>query len=504
MASEASVADQTTTEVNLPKPEDIKEKDDEKNVEVEESSTVEAPTAEPEENKEHKEGATVIEEVKEEIADKLVSEPSAEADKNELSNEFVEPPTDVSESSVAESLVETMEEPALTEISTEEAKSVESSDVPVVPDCTLVTDGKPIEPESLVQESDNVASVTLVNDGTTEKHEDGAPTHGETEVSPQLSKEELPQNETSNSVSENLMAKVCETIESESSEATVNEPKEVVEETIVPEHSTETKEDDHNDGDSSTKESATVANLSTSVVEEVSDTIPTTEVAECPVEPTPIVEEVSDTIPTTEVAECPVEPEVGVENEKQENLIDVEKSSLTEITQTIAENEVASVSEKVEAPDVVEAIEQVKDETKEGDKLTTTETSRDIDLVGAENNNSPSENPECNPKGMDTEPKPAIKQTLLDKMVNDSAEEKKQETEQIADKTIVDTTTKEGGDTKTAEEAPKPEVPNKKSQTPGNNLISKVKKSIVKVKKAIIGKSPSLKTMTPEESTDAK
>ncbi|XP_042475461.1 probable serine/threonine-protein kinase kinX isoform X2 [Macadamia integrifolia] len=49
---------------------------------------------------------------------------------------------------------------------------------------------------------------------------------------------------------------------------------------------------------------------------------------------------------------------------------------------------------------------------------------------------------------------------------------------------------------KTDQEPPKQEVPAKPSQKQSNNIISKVKQSFVKVKKAIIGKSPSSKTLS--------
>ena len=54
--------------------------------------------------------------------------------------------------------------------------------------------------------------------------------------------------------------------------------------------------------------------------------------------------------------------------------------------------------------------------------------------------------------------------------------------------------TKEGGDTRTDVKAPEQKVIDKTSQRQSNNIISKVKLSIVKVKKAIVGKSPSSKT----------
>ncbi|XP_034686149.1 uncharacterized protein LOC117914789 isoform X2 [Vitis riparia] len=62
-------------------------------------------------------------------------------------------------------------------------------------------------------------------------------------------------------------------------------------------------------------------------------------------------------------------------------------------------------------------------------------------------------------------------------------------------------TLKNGDDSKTSAKPPKQDDPVKKHS---NNLISKVKQSIVKVKKAITGKSPSPKALLPEAKGDEK
>lgn len=63
--------------------------------------------------------------------------------------------------------------------------------------------------------------------------------------------------------------------------------------------------------------------------------------------------------------------------------------------------------------------------------------------------------------------------------------------------------TKEDDHTKTTQDQPK-EVPAKPTQKQSNNLISKVKQSLVKAKKAIIGKSPNSKTPASEAKGDIK
>ncbi|KAH7542880.1 hypothetical protein FEM48_Zijuj02G0122100 [Ziziphus jujuba var. spinosa] len=66
-----------------------------------------------------------------------------------------------------------------------------------------------------------------------------------------------------------------------------------------------------------------------------------------------------------------------------------------------------------------------------------------------------------------------------------------------------ETPTKEDDLTKTSQDQPK-EVPAKPTQKQSNNLISKVKHSLVKAKKAIIGKSPNSKTPASEPKGDIK
>lgn len=60
---------------------------------------------------------------------------------------------------------------------------------------------------------------------------------------------------------------------------------------------------------------------------------------------------------------------------------------------------------------------------------------------------------------------------------------------------------KVGDDTETSEVLPK-EVSAKPTQKQSNNIITKVKKSLVKAKKAILGKSPSSKTISTENKSD--
>jgi hypothetical protein len=60
-----------------------------------------------------------------------------------------------------------------------------------------------------------------------------------------------------------------------------------------------------------------------------------------------------------------------------------------------------------------------------------------------------------------------------------------------------------GDEIKTSQDLPK-ELPAKSTQKQSNNIISKVKQSLVKAKKAIIGKSPSSKTLSSDTKGDIK
>ncbi|XP_010240820.1 PREDICTED: muscle M-line assembly protein unc-89 [Nelumbo nucifera] len=63
---------------------------------------------------------------------------------------------------------------------------------------------------------------------------------------------------------------------------------------------------------------------------------------------------------------------------------------------------------------------------------------------------------------------------------------------------------KSGNDPKADADPPKPEIQIKSTPKQSNNIISKVKHSFVKVKKAIIGKSPSSKTISSEVKGDVQ
>lgn len=93
-----------------------------------------------------------------------------------------------------------------------------------------------------------------------------------------------------------------------------------------------------------------------------------------------------------------------------------------------------------------------------------------------------------------------VRETLASKF------EEKEEEESIKTEEPVKTeveATKESDATKTSKDLPK-ETPAKPVQKQSNNIISKVKQSLVKAKKAITGKSPSSKNLSSEAKGDIK
>ncbi|CAL9768576.1 unnamed protein product [Musa acuminata subsp. burmannicoides] len=186
-------------------------------------------------------------------------------------------------------------------------------------------------------------------------------------------------------------------------------------------------------------------------------------------------------VPEVEVAEHTEGPVVDIKQEQEKTMV-VEATVLSK------------PNLKVNASEDVKVIGEMKNENSEGEDLRLAETSRDIDFAGVENKAS-AKNQECDPKDSETAAKPVVKQTLLDKFVEESTEDKEKESVKVYDQSLAASTKDDDGATKT-DGAPKSETPAKKSQ---RNIISKVKQSIVKVKKAIIGRSPSSKTMAAAE-----
>ncbi|KAJ0978715.1 hypothetical protein J5N97_014189 [Dioscorea zingiberensis] len=172
----------------------------------------------------------------------------------------------------------------------------------------------------------------------------------------------------------------------------------------------------------------------------------------------------------TEVGEAAVESVKEVEHKDeavvQEQTVKVEESSRSVPTKTDdTAAEVATEEKKTSGG--FESAEKKTEESVETEKITPVETSRDF-VVETDSGAKAGE-----------------------------SEDKKEETEKADDKKA-ETPAKDEDDTKANVEAPKEGPPAKPPQRHSNTIISKVKQSIVKVKKAIIGKSSSSKTISVE------
>ncbi|XP_074586729.1 uncharacterized protein LOC141842421 [Curcuma longa] len=346
-----------------------------------------------------------------------------------------------------ESPFEAPKEPVISEIVAEEVKGVveESSQVPGEDSSNVVKDDNRVEqvPETVSQEP---SEATLVPTGAEEKPAVEEVADDTVEVSRHVPKEELPHSGATGPT-ECPVNKVHEIAQSESSDVVPTEPKQVQIETIV-------------------------AELPSQKIDEERHAESHTQVVSEPEGETVVVS--SDDTPTSEVAEGIAEPETEAKKKDQENNIDNEKITLTETAQSIAEG--------------VEVSEDAENKNLQVQNPNLVELTRDIKLVGVETD-APSDNQ------LETESKPN-KQTLQDKFANENTEEKKQETAQVDTGILTET----NDATKADEAATKEELSGKKSKT----IMSKVKQSIVKVKKALIGKSPSSKTMAPEGIDDTK
>ncbi|XP_026663326.2 chromatin modification-related protein EAF7-like [Phoenix dactylifera] len=204
------------------------------------------------------------------------------------------------------------------------------------------------------------------------------------------------------------------------------------------------------------------------------------------------------TTSATEVAEQVGKREVHVEEEKPEKTMEFKKPTISEKTKTY---DAAEVVEASGALGDVEVIKEKKDESFVGDGATFVETSRDLDAVGGEGNvKAPVRELEGDSKEAMSELKPA---EAIETIKTEGSGDKKEETVKADDQSLVEPT-KEGGDTNTDVEASEQKVIAKTSQRQSNNIISKVKRSIVKVRKAIVGKSPSSKNMSSKGKDELK
>ncbi|OVA16605.1 hypothetical protein BVC80_1543g37 [Macleaya cordata] len=209
------------------------------------------------------------------------------------------------------------------------------------------------------------------------------------------------------------------------------------------------------------------------------------------------------------VAEDIEEKNVKVEELKQPEATKTEdasdSNSATEVTEKSFEGEKASRDVEV-VPD------EKKEECAKDDVDTSLETSKDRDVEEKTDVvDTPTTTPTPNTTTVNEpvgEPKELVSEEKAKATVEIGADKLDKAAEVVEEIAKSDApnleSSKDVTDTKTEGDLPKQEVPPKTTQKQSNNIMSKVKQSIVKVKKAIIGKSPSSKTISTEAKDDLK
>ncbi|KAJ6810154.1 uncharacterized protein M6B38_158040 [Iris pallida] len=401
---------------------------------------------------------------------------------------------------------EAAEEPAISAVSEEERPEVsEAVEEPV----TEPANSKAVSEEHKLSEADKPTEETTVAFSVTETEDKSEPTVAPTATEPKITTITIPDDSGTAEISQ------VETISTEEHEI---KPVTLKEEPLVTDSSNEEISNKLPEVPVSVNaDPIPVEPLPLNELKEVGDEIRTSQevpdvsektdanqISSGGVEESVTEENMSvgtDSSPVTEIVEGLLKPEDKVEEQTQEKIAVVKEPTLSGTTQTDDATEVSQAtsegsggvekvnekmdetsgavvdpSESLDAATEVSQVEGVevaeeKNVSVEGDNTTSFQTSRDLDVGEG--------------KDRDT--------TTVDL---EDPEGKKEETEKAAEQNTVESG-KDGADN-TKEVTAKP--PHRQS----NSIFSKVKHSIVKVKKAIIGKSPSSKTMTPEGNDDIK
>jgi len=211
----------------------------------------------------------------------------------------------------------------------------------------------------------------------------------------------------------------------------------------------------------------------------------------------------SDTNPVAQIVECFAAPEVKNEEEMQEKAVVSEEPTISDTTKTDAATQVTEVPSEGSGGD--EKVEDKKEATAEGP----VESLNDLDAAAeAPKVSSEGEKASVGVEEKKDESLGGEKTTLVETSRDIDFEEGKTNVNTEGDNVVSEKTEKDektpAESEKDAGEAPKAEVPAKSSHRQSNNIFSKVKQSIVKVKKAIVGKSPSSKTMSAEGKDELK
>ncbi|XP_077240744.1 neurofilament protein-like protein isoform X2 [Tasmannia lanceolata] len=191
-----------------------------------------------------------------------------------------------------------------------------------------------------------------------------------------------------------------------------------------------------------------------------------------------------DTTSVTKIVENSVEPEVKSEEENEEKRVTINEPAPTEATKTEVNESISAevIENSFEGEKVSRDVEVITEEKEKVEDDTVTSVEEPIEKWK-----------ESESKVVDEPIKDGV--DILEKALDKNEEVEKSDALNLAE------SSNETSDPKTDGEISKQEVPAKKHS---NNIISKVKQSIVKVKKAIIGKSPSSKTLPADAKGDIK
>ncbi|KAK7344310.1 hypothetical protein VNO77_13765 [Canavalia gladiata] len=303
---------------------------------------------------------------------------------------------------------------------------------------------------------------------------------------------------------------------------------------IVPEtvKSEETLDDTIKDAVLSSKEEKTEKEDETSLTVNAAQVSSNEEAQVAPanlVEPSPGVEEdgKKESSFTDMIEEGSNEAVDVIENPEQTSIDQEAKTGLKEEKEysipTGVEKKVAVAAnddKKPEAPDAAPGssreveVESIKVEEQNEAKTATTEAAESVKVESVKDDSSAvDEKKEGNTDTKVDEISTAVSEPIRETLASKFEEKEEESTETGVDKTEKEQNvepektevqaTKESDVTKVSKDLPK-ETPVKPAQKQSNNIISKVKQSLVKAKKAITGKSPSSKNLSSEAKGDIK
>ncbi|TKY52363.1 enolase-phosphatase E isoform X3 [Spatholobus suberectus] len=230
---------------------------------------------------------------------------------------------------------------------------------------------------------------------------------------------------------------------------------------------------------------------------------------------TDVINEAADIIKSPEQASIDQEAKTGLKEER-------EYSVPAAVEEKVAVTANDDDKKEPEAPNAVpgssreKEVESKKVEEQNEAKTATTEAAESVKVESVKDDNDSSVVDDKKERNTDTkveEISRAVSEPVRETLASKFEEKEEESVEPGVDKLGKEQTvepektevqaTKESDATKTSKDLPK-ETPAKPAQKQSSNIISKVKQSLVKAKKAITGKSPSSKNLSSEPKGDIK